>query len=114
MRSEADPSVSEIRILSSGLAVKKGPRSSILDPQIPGETGNLTGNFRGFAANSARSAPIPVVISMCCRQIPCYPRKGAFFSNFNALWANSLRWPEQGIFSPEQGIYPAEQGISFP
>jgi hypothetical protein len=65
--------------------------------------------------------PFSVVISMRCRQIPCYPQEREFVRNFNALQANSLRWAEQGIFSreqgiflPEQGIFRAEQGIRFP
>jgi hypothetical protein len=111
MRSEADPSVSEIRILSSGLAVKEGSASILKFP----ENREFNREFFGFApdsalpnaksgrdfnalqANSLRSAKTGdlIAISMRCRP-------------------NSLIPKEQGIFSQEQGIFGREQGISIP
>jgi hypothetical protein len=48
-------------------------------------------------------APIPAVIPMRCRQIPCFPQERKLLRNFNALQANSLFPKEQGIFSRGTG-----------
>jgi hypothetical protein len=86
------------------------------DPRPPNSlrTGNLTGNFENFRLIPRFQAPIPVVISMRCWQIPCYPQNRKFPRNFNVLQANSPFLKEQGIFRQEQGIFSREQGIRFP
>jgi hypothetical protein len=75
------------------------------------ENRNLTGNFKNFRRIWRVRAPNPVVISMCCGQIPCYPQERKLLRHFNALQPNSLFSKEQGIFRGEQGIFSKEQGI---
>jgi hypothetical protein len=77
-------------------------------------TGNLTGNFRGFAAFRPSGHQFPQSFQLVAGQFPEVSRILEILSQFQCV---AVEFPEMGgtgNFLGEQGILLQEQGIHFP